>query len=146
MVLPDTVRSTLGRAGIVAGLPSDVAEALIRRLRLRDLAHGHTVYHEGEPGDGLYIVVTGKVKVGRRSADGREQLSAVMGPSDMFGVLSTFDPGPRTATATALTDVCVATTDRDVVRDWMRTSPDISERMLQVLAADCAAPTITWPT
>ena len=44
----------------------------------------------------------------RRAPDGRENVLAVMGPSDQFGELSVFDPGPRTATATAVTDVRMA--------------------------------------
>jgi CRP/FNR family cyclic AMP-dependent transcriptional regulator len=132
--LDKDAEAVLARAGIVQGLPPDTAAALIEQLRLEEYARGHRVYTEGEPGRSLYIVVTGKVKIGRRSPDGRDKLLAIMGPSDMFGVLSTFDPGPRTATATAITNVCVATMDRNAVRDWMRGRPEISERLLQVLA------------
>ena len=60
------------------------------------------IFSEGEPGDKLYIIKSGKVKIGRKSADGRENLFQFMGPSDMFGELSIFDPGPRTSTATRL--------------------------------------------
>ena len=52
-------------------------------------------------GDKLYIVLDGKVKLGRTSADGRENLLAILGPGQMFGELSLFDPGPRSSTATA---------------------------------------------
>jgi CRP-like cAMP-binding protein len=124
----------LRRAGIVQGLAPDTAAAFIEQLRLQEYPRGHTIYAEGEPGRSLYIVVTGKVKIGRRSPDGREKLLAIMGPSDMFGALSTFDPGPRTATATAITAACVATMDRDTLRDWIKDRPEISERLLQVLA------------
>ena len=44
------------------------------------------------------------MKLGRRSPDGRENLLSVLGPGEMFGELSLFDPGPRTATATAVND------------------------------------------
>ena len=47
-------------------------------------------------------MLSGKVKLSKRSSDGRENLVAVMGPADQFGELSLFDPGPRTATATAV--------------------------------------------
>ena len=79
-------------------------------------------------------MITGKVKIGRRSADGREKLLTIMGPSDMFGVLSMFDPGPRTATATAITTVCLAAMDRDALASWIANRPEITERLLQVLA------------
>src|SRR5256885_11919777 len=53
---------------------------------------GEVVFNEGEPGDSLYIVLSGKIKLGRRAADGRQNLVAVMGPSDTIGELSLFDP------------------------------------------------------
>ena len=74
------------------------------------------LFHEGEPGDSLYIVLAGKVKLGRRASDGRENLVAVMGPSDQFGELSLFDPGPRTATAVAVTDARIAVLPKDPLR------------------------------
>jgi CRP-like cAMP-binding protein len=85
-------------------------------------------------GDRLYIILSGKVKLGRHSPDGRENLLAVMGPSDMFGELSVFDPGPRTSTATAVTDVRLATMDRAGLREWINKRPEIAEQLLRVLA------------
>lgn len=91
------------------------------------------IYAEGELGDRLYIVASGKVRIGRRSRDGRGHLLAVVGPSEMFGELSLLDPGPRTSSATATTDVRAVAMDRDVVRGWVADRPDIAER-LRVLA------------
>ena len=48
------------------------------------------------------------MKLGRTSADGRENLLAILGPGQMFGELSLFDPGPRSATVTAVTDATFA--------------------------------------
>ena len=93
----------LARAGLFQGVAPEAREALSSALQFGDFSRGETVFQEGEQGDTLYIVLSGKVKVGRKAADGRENMLSVMGPSDMFGELSLFDPGPRTATATVLT-------------------------------------------
>ena len=61
------------------------------------------LFHEGDSEDRLYIVVSGKIKLGRTGSAGRENLLAVLGPGQMFGELSVFDPGPRSTTATAVT-------------------------------------------
>ena len=90
----------LARAGIFQGVDPTAVSALTKQLQPVDFPRGHTVFSEGEPGDRLYIILTGKVKIGRRSPDGRENLLTIMGPSDMFGELSIFDPGPRTSSAT----------------------------------------------
>ena len=92
------------------------------------------MFAEGEPGDRLYIIISGKVKIGRRSPDGRENLLTIMGPSDMFGELSIFDPGPRTSSATTITEVRAVSMDRDALQAWIADRPEIAEQLLRVLA------------
>jgi CRP/FNR family cyclic AMP-dependent transcriptional regulator len=92
------------------------------------------VFTEGEHGVDLYIVLAGKVKIRRRTIDGRETLIAVLGPSDMFGELALFDPGPRTSTVTTLTEVQAVRMDRRALRAWIAAYPDIAQQLLQVLA------------
>ena len=57
-----------------------------------------------------------------------------MGPPDMFGELSVFDDGPRTASATTLTEVRAVSLDRDTLRGWMADRPEVAEQLLRVLA------------
>lgn len=124
----------LARAGIFQGVEPAASEALAASMEYVDISRGDTIFAEGEQGDSLYIVMSGKVKMGRHSADGRENMLAIMGPSDMFGELSIFDPGPRTATATAVTDGRLARLQRDSLRPWMHDRPQIAEQLLRVLA------------
>jgi len=128
------VDETLARAGIFQGVDQAAAEVLSSALEPVDFPRGHVIFSEGEPGDRLYIVVSGKVKIGRRSADGRENLLAVFGPSDMFGELSIFDPGPRTSTATTVTEVRAVTMDRAALHDWIGKRPEIADQLLRVIA------------
>ena len=124
----------LAKAGLFQGVSAEDAEALSAQFEYLDFPRGAVVFHEGEPGDSLYIVLAGKIKLGRRTADGRESLVAVMGPSDQFGELSTFDPGPRTATAQAVTDVRLARISKPALRGWIANRPQIAEQLLRVLA------------
>ena len=124
----------LARAGIFQGVEPSAVAALTQDLAKVDFPRGHTVFTEGELGDKLYIITSGKVKLGRKSPDGRENLLTVMGPSDMFGELSIFDPGPRTSTATAVTEVRAVTMDRDALKRWIDQRPEIAEQLLRVLA------------
>jgi CRP/FNR family transcriptional regulator, cyclic AMP receptor protein len=128
------IHEILARAGLFQGVEPSAVSALTNQLRPVDVPPGHTLFAEGEPGDRLYIIVSGKVKIGRRSPDGRENLLTIMGPSDMFGELSIFDPGPRTSTATTITEVCAVSMDRDALRAWIADRPEIAERLLRVLA------------
>lgn len=90
------MEEVLARAGIFQGVEPTAVAALAKELQPVEFPRGHVIFHEGEPGDRLFIILSGKVKLGRRSPDGRENLLTIMGPSDMFGELSIFDPGPRT--------------------------------------------------
>src|SRR3712207_8759960 len=93
------VDDVLAQSGLFQGLSDESVEPVASRLETMTLPRGRVVFSEGEPGDSLYIVLQGKIKLSRRAPDGRENVLAVMGPSDQFGELSVFDPGPRTATA-----------------------------------------------
>jgi CRP/FNR family cyclic AMP-dependent transcriptional regulator len=125
---------TLARSGIFQGVDPDAAEALAKEMETIEARKGEVLFSEGEPGDSLYIVLSGKLKVGRRAGDGRQNLIAVMGPSDMVGELSLFDPGPRTATATAVVDTRLARLRKQALRPWLTNRPEIAEQLLRVLA------------
>ncbi|MCV7253120.1 Crp/Fnr family transcriptional regulator [Mycolicibacterium fluoranthenivorans] len=128
------MNDVLARSGIFQGVAPDAAAALIAQLQQVSFPRGHAVFVEGEPGDRLYIITEGKVKIGRRTADGRESLITVMGPADMFGELALFDPGPRTSTVTTLTEVKAVTMDREALHAWVMGRPEIAEQLLRVLA------------
>jgi CRP-like cAMP-binding protein len=125
---------TLARSGIFQGVDPEAAEALAKEMEMVDARKGEILFNEGEPGDSLYIVLSGKLKIGRRAGDGRQNLIAVMGPSDMLGELSLFDPGPRTATATAVVDSRLARLRKQALRPWLSNRPEIAEQLLRVLA------------
>ncbi|MDT5239322.1 MAG: family transcriptional regulator, cyclic receptor protein, partial [Mycobacterium sp.] len=128
------VDEVLAKAGIFQGVQASANSALMEQLRPVDFPAGHMVFAEGDPGDRLYIIVSGKVKIGRRSAGGDENLLTIMGPSDMFGELSIFDPGPRTSSATTITEVRAVSMDRDALRAWIADRPEIAGQLLRVLA------------
>jgi CRP/FNR family transcriptional regulator, cyclic AMP receptor protein len=128
------MNEVLARAGIFQGVSPDAVAALIRQLEPVTFRRGEVVFAEGEPGDTLYIITAGKVKIGRKSPDGRDSLITLMGPSDMFGELAIFDPGPRTSTVTALTELKTVVMSRSVLRSWIADRPEIAEQLLRVLA------------
>ena len=81
------MEEVLARAGIFQGVEPSAVAALTKQLQPADFPRGHVIFHEGEPGDRLYIIMSGKVKVGRRSPDGRENLLSIFGPSDMLSLI-----------------------------------------------------------
>ena len=62
---------------LFAGIDPDASRDLLRSMTPVDLPRGQALFHEGDPGDRLYIIRSGKVKLGHRSPDGRENLSLI---------------------------------------------------------------------
>ena len=124
----------LTRAGIFQGVEPSAVSALRDDLTREEYSKGDVIIREGEQGDSLYIVTSGKVKLSRKAPDGRENLLSILGPSDMFGELSIFDPGPRTSSAVCVTDVTVQSMDRQALKRWIAERPEISDQLLRVLA------------
>jgi CRP/FNR family transcriptional regulator, cyclic AMP receptor protein len=73
------VDEILSRAGIFQGVEPSAVSALTKQFQRVDFPRGHTVFGQGEPGDRLYIIVSGQVKIGIRSSDGQENLLTIMG-------------------------------------------------------------------
>ena len=124
----------LRQAPLFSALDDEAATALSSTMRETDLRRGDVLVHEGDSGDQLYIVLEGKVKLGRSSSDGRENLLAIMGPGQMFGELSLFDPGPRSATVTAVTDTTFASLSHEDLLRWLEGRPVVARGLLTQLA------------
>jgi CRP/FNR family cyclic AMP-dependent transcriptional regulator len=124
----------LANTPLFAALDDDAAAALRSCMNETRVARGRTLFNEGDPGDKLYVVTEGKIKLGRSAADGRENLLAVLGPGEMFGELSLFDPGPRTATATAVTDTTVLGLGHGDLQPWLTGRPEVASHLLGALA------------
>jgi CRP-like cAMP-binding protein len=127
--------AVIRKAPIFMGLDSSAADALRASMNLVKLRKGQSLFKEGDDGDHLFVVSSGKVKLGTKSVDGRENLLMILGPGDMFGELSLFDSGPRTATATAVTDSKLLALGQDKVIPWVKEHPEVSLQLLARLAS-----------
>lgn len=122
------------RAPLFATLDNEAAQALLHEMSSSRLERGDILFHEGDQGDALYIIGEGKVKLGRTSSDGRENLIAILGPGEMFGELSLFDPGPRTMTATAVAETQLMGLTNDSLTTLLSGRPEVSKALLAALA------------
>jgi CRP-like cAMP-binding protein len=122
------------KAPLFTALDDASAAALRASMNGVKLSRGQTLFKEGDAGDRLFVVVDGKLKLGVTSNDGRENLLSILGPGDMFGELSLFDPGPRTATATAVVDSKLLALANDQVIGWVKEHPQVSLQLLGRLA------------
>jgi len=130
----DPQAEALFQAPLFAALDGDAAAALRASMHEIKIDRAQTLFAEGDPGDRLYVITDGKIKLGRTAPDGRENLLAILGQGEMFGELSLFDPGPRTATATAVTDATLFELGHNDLQPWLTGRPEVAEQLLAALA------------
>jgi CRP-like cAMP-binding protein len=124
----------LAQASLFSALDEEAAAALRATMVEVELLRGGVLFSEGDPGDRLYVIDDGKIKLGATSGDGRETLLAILGPGEMFGELSFFDPGPRNATAMALTDTTLLGVGHHDLEPWLTGRPEVAAALLGALA------------
>ena len=122
------------RAPLFTALDEAAAVSLRASMDAVKIAKGSILFKEGDDGEHLYVIVDGKLKLGTSSGDGRENLLSILGPGEMFGELSLFDPGPRTSTATAVTDAKLLSLSHEKVIPWLRQNPEVSLQLLTRLS------------
>lgn len=129
------VDQALRSALLFRELNDEAAAALRDSMVEVHLDRGEVLFHEGDEGDRIYVVTDGKIKLGRTAQDGRENLLALLGPGQMFGELSLFDPGPRSATATAVTESSLLALGHADLIPLLTGRPEVARGLLLQLAS-----------
>src|SRR3989442_2118021 len=89
---------------------------------------------EDDPGDALYVVATGQVKVVLIGEDGREVILSVLGEGDFFGEMSLIDEEPRSAHVIAMEDSNLLVIRREDFQSILQQSPGIAMGLLRELS------------
>jgi signal transduction histidine kinase len=92
---------------------------------------GDTLFRQGEPGDHLYIIVSGTVRLSATTGGGLEQPIALHGPASCFGEMALLDGAPRSATAVALRPTELLRVGRQELEGVLRRHPAARERFLR---------------
>ncbi len=124
----------INQVPLFSGLDEAQQVSLQQKMGQTTLRRGETLFDEGDLGDRLYIVTEGKVKLGHTSNDGRESLLAVLGPGEILGELTLFDPGPRSTTATAVSPATLLHLQHTDLMEIVEANPTLAKHMLRALA------------
>jgi CRP-like cAMP-binding protein len=135
-----TKKMAVGTASILAsvplfvGLPLDQLESLGASLQRRRCRAGETIFRQNDPGNSLFIIESGVVKVQRASAEGKEVILAILSPGDFFGELALLDEEPRSADAVAKEDSTLLVLDRADFQKFIVQDPSAATRLLAALS------------
>ena len=127
-------QEVIRKAPLFTALDDAASASLLENMVSVKIPKGTILFAEGDGGDQLYVIAEGKLKLGTSSGDGRENLLSILGPGEMFGELSLFDPGPRTSTATAVTDAKLLSLGQEKLLPWLAENPKVSLQLLASLA------------
>jgi len=129
--LTDVLRQT----ALLRSVPDADLAVLARSSRTRAFRRGQVVCTTGEPGDTLIVVISGRVKVVVRSADGGELTLAAVGPTGTLGEVSVADDGPRSADVETLEDSRLLFLPREQIQDICARVPAAAQALAGSVAA-----------
>jgi CRP/FNR family transcriptional regulator/CRP/FNR family cyclic AMP-dependent transcriptional regulator len=118
---------------LFAGLANEDIRELMAVARRRTFRSGEVIFHRDDPGQVLYVIKEGKVKICLISPDGQEIVVSVMGKGECFGEFAILDGLSRSADAIALEKVECYTLQRSDFHKAMLRSPKIAIQVLEVL-------------
>ncbi len=128
-------RETLTRVPIFSGLTEDELAFLAQRTVPRNYSPGETVFSEGEPCSGLYVVASGHVRIFKSSPGGREQVLSIEGPGASVAELPVFDGGNYPASVSAVNEATLLFVSKQDFQSLCLTHPQVSLKVLRVVGA-----------
>ncbi|MBA2719974.1 MAG: Crp/Fnr family transcriptional regulator [Chloroflexi bacterium] len=131
-----SMSAALAAVPLFAGLDEEGLAGLAKGMRIRRFRRGETVFHLGDPGDALFIVMSGSIKIILPADSGDEAILATLRAGDFFGELALLDGAPRSATAVAIEPTETFILPRERFRELIATEPVMREALLATLAAE----------
>ena len=132
---PSNKLAVLRKHPIFCDLEPEALDQLGRYARPISLKRGAAIYSKGDPGNSLYVVVSGTAKMSISSPDGRSAILNLIGPGEIFGEIALLDGRERTADATANTNCEVLVIDRREFLPFVRSQPALAMKFIELLCA-----------
>jgi CRP-like cAMP-binding protein len=114
-------------------LDPEALDQLCRYAKHATLKRGATLFAKGDPGNSLYAVITGTVKMSISSADGRSAILNIIGPGEIFGDMALLDGRARSADAIANSNCEVFIIDRREFIPFVKSQPTLAMKFIELL-------------
>ncbi len=130
-----TVSTVLGRNSLFRGLSAATLEQVGRLCTRHFYSRDAVIFSQSDPGDALFGVITGRVRISASSAGGREVFLNIMEPGDTFGEIALLDGRPRTAAAIAMAPSELFVVQRGQFLRLLANEPVLTDHLLRLLCA-----------
>lgn len=124
----------LGDTQIFEGLPSEQLAAIAQLARHESYTKGEIIFHQGDEGNGFYVVRSGRIKVFKVGQSGKEQLLHIFGEGDHIAEVPAFDGKPFPASAEALELTELLFFPRQFFLSLLEQNPTLAVNMLKSFA------------
>jgi CRP/FNR family transcriptional regulator, cyclic AMP receptor protein len=125
--------AVLRKHPIFCDLDPEALDQLCRYVKHTTLKRGATIFSKGDPGNSLFAVISGTVKMSVSSAEGRSAIFNLIGAGEIFGEIALLDGLARTADATANTNCEVFVIDRREFLPFVRSQPALAMKFIELL-------------
>ncbi len=130
-----TRRELLSAVHFVGDLNEVALTTLEEHMRLRRFRRGQPIFTQGDPGDSLFLVASGRVKLFIENSNGEQLTILFCDPGSCFGEMAVLDGQPRSASAEALESTEAWVVPRNAFLDLMRREPDIAIAVIAFLCS-----------
>lgn len=117
-----------------SGLNDEDLKRIFELAIIRKYRKNMIIFMEGEPGEALYFIRQGKVKIYKTTADGREQILHILQDGDIFAEVVLFDSGPYPASAEVMEDAQIGLIRNNDVEELVKSCPDLALKILRVMS------------
>ncbi|MFZ5855840.1 MAG: Crp/Fnr family transcriptional regulator [Chloroflexota bacterium] len=111
-------------------MPNFLLEQICDHMQLREYERGEVFFWEGDPCDGLYVIMQGSAKIYRLSSQGRQYIVRVLQEGDTFAEVPAFDGGTNPVNVEALETCLVWVIDSETLRGLVLAHPQFAQKVL----------------
>lgn len=126
-------KAFLRRVPMFAGLADSQLDTLASASLRRSFPRNRTIVAEGEPSQSLYLLLSGRAKVQRSDAEGKEVILAIIGSGEFFGEMSLIDDAPRSASVITIEPCDFIAIQKDSFKATLAQSPDMAMQIMRGL-------------
>ncbi len=126
--------SSIASSPLFLGLSSEDLREIETRMQVREIGEGMTVFVENMPGESLYLIQSGVVKISKMLSEGEERILVILGPEDVFGEMALLDGAARSATARVAEDARLLALKRQAFEELCEHNPRLGLQFIRNIA------------
>lgn len=133
-LLGDDFQKKIGIQPLLHGLSSQEIETLAAQSFEVNFSKGQIIFEQDDPGEAMFLVQSGQVRLNRIDPSGKELVLAILGPGNFFGEMAVLDGGGRSSNAVAQTNLTLSTINRANFRNLILREPEIALHIIETLS------------